>query len=193
MPLVAFITSEKPLLATISNNILRLSNHGKGSENLSGLSSVVCDEDLHSLFDGFASNHQDLGQTLLNNLGNHVVQSLTCLQNEASALAIESLKGSLMILAKVPYARFVVQKFFESCDDKTAFDSYNEIVLDDLVTNCVGHFVHQSVIRRLETLDIMLCRKLCSDIVGRKNELQDDKYGSQVFITSKNMLRKIGK
>ncbi|KAG2245416.1 hypothetical protein Bca52824_092727 [Brassica carinata] len=124
---------------------------------------------------------------------NHVVQSLTCLQNEASALAIESLKGSLMILAKVPYARFVVQKFFESCDDKTAFDSYNEIVLDDLVTNCVGHFVHQSVIRRLETLDIMLCRKLCSDIVGRKNELQDDKYGSQVFITSKNMLRKIGK
>lgn len=98
-----------------------------------------------------------------------------------------------MILAKVPYARFVVQKFFESCDDKTAFDSYNEIVLDDLVTNCVGHFVHQSVIRRLETLDIMLCRKLCSDIVGRKNELQDDKYGSQVFITSKNMLRKIGK
>lgn len=43
-------------------------------------------------------------------------------------------------------------------------------VLDDLVTHSVGHFVHQSMIRRLETIDIMLCWKLCNEIISRKRD-----------------------
>ncbi|XP_048601273.1 uncharacterized protein LOC125580600 [Brassica napus] len=307
-PLITFISSEKvgfgarqPLLATISNNILLLSNHEKGSKNLSGLISVACDEDLHSLFDGFTSNLQDFGQALLNkqgretiflvtdkggknqqfagliqgellmrflkndddvkplisfitsekvgfqarqpllatisgniislsshfkaykNLcdlitvssmefnfslvqaiqehlvaisklkyGNHVVQSLICLQNEASKLAIASLKGTLMILSKIAYSHFVVQSIFRNSDDMTVLDCFKEINLEELVTNPNGHFVHQSIVRRFETLDIELCRNICSEIVSRKFDFELHDPGYQVFLTCKSVLRKIG-
>ncbi|KAL0687273.1 hypothetical protein Bca4012_086950 [Brassica carinata] len=275
-PLITFISSEKvgfgarqPLLA---NNILLLSNHEKGSKNLSGLISVACDEDLHSLFDGFTSNLQDFGQALLNkqgretiflvtdkggknqqfavgfqarqpllatisgniislsshfkaykNLcdlitvssmefnfslvqaiqehlvaisklkyGNHVVQSLICLQNEASKLAIASLKGTLMILSKIAYSHFVVQSIFRNSDDMTVLDCFKEINLEELVTNPNGHFVHQSIVRRFETLDIELCRNICSEIVSRKFDFELHDPGYQVFLTCKSVLRKIG-
>lgn len=63
-----------------------------------------------------------------------------------------------MLLSTVPNARFVMQAIFKISDEKAVRDCYNELVLDDLVTHSVGHFVHQSVIRRLETIDIMFAR-----------------------------------
>ncbi|KAF3602498.1 hypothetical protein F2Q69_00033139 [Brassica cretica] len=53
------------------------------------------------------------------------------------------------------------------------------------------NYVHQSVIRRFETLDVVLCRNICYEIVARKYELKHDEYRYQVFLTCNNMLRKI--
>lgn len=55
------------------------------------------------------------------------------------------------------------------------------------------NYVHQSVIRRFETLDVVLCRNICYEIVARKYELKHDEYKYQVFLTCNNMLRKIGR
>ncbi|KAG2249684.1 hypothetical protein Bca52824_089312 [Brassica carinata] len=123
---------------------------------------------------------------------NHVVQSLICLQNEASKLAIASLKGTLMILSKIAYSHFVVQSIFRNSDDMTVLDCFKEINLEELVTNPNGHFVHQSIVRRFETLDIELCRNICSEIVSRKFDFELHDPGYQVFLTCKSVLRKIG-
>ncbi|KAH0901195.1 hypothetical protein HID58_040698 [Brassica napus] len=151
------------------------------------------DADLISIYDELTKNRQELGQSLLNELGNHVVQSLICLQNEASKLAIASLKGTLMILSKIAYSHFVVQSIFRSSDDMTVLDCFKEINLEELVTNPNGHFVHQSIVRRFQTLDVELCRNICSEIVSRKFDFELHDPGYQVFLTCKSVLLKIGK
>ncbi|KAL0692919.1 hypothetical protein Bca4012_060099 [Brassica carinata] len=70
-----------------------------------------------------------------------------------------------MLLSKQPFSRFVVQKIFDSGIDKSAYDTFNVLMLADLVTHCNGNFVYQSAIRRLAILDITLYRTLTSDIV----------------------------
>ncbi|KAJ4873387.1 Armadillo-like helical protein [Raphanus sativus] len=147
-PLIAF-----PLLATVVGNIVSLSTHERASVNLCEMISV---------------SSTSFNLALVRGINEHL--AFIYLQNEVSLLAVEYLKGRLMLLSTVPYARFVVQAIFKICVEKTVCDCYNELVLDDLVTHSVGHFVHQSVIRRLETIDIMLCWKLCNEIISRKRD-----------------------
>ncbi|CAF2147765.1 unnamed protein product [Brassica rapa] len=112
--------------------------------------------------------------------------SLVSFSSDFSDMVVESLKGKLVLLSTTTYARFVVQRVFDSGSDASVRKVYSEIVnsdggLDVLIINPYDHYVVKALLRRLTELNSTLFKIIAFKVLERAAEHEKHEFAVHVL------------
>ncbi|KAG5413102.1 hypothetical protein IGI04_000669 [Brassica rapa subsp. trilocularis] len=111
-------------------------------------------------------------------------------------MVVESLKGKLVLLSTTTYARFVVQRVFDSGSDASVRKVYSEIVnsdggLDVLIINPYDHYVVKALLRRLTELNSTLFKIIAFKVLERAAEHEKHEFAVHVLRECRSPVNKM--